>query len=461
MGYHMRRNKILLHMIAAVGLAQLLLTWGCFLNDGDDNKPNKTVLTYTLSKLDMAQAHNIAPDKIRGLVSSGDGEWVYVVGKSKASLRSLDVENKKWSDALGDFKGLLKAEDRQPVGDLSASKINGFSPSLDGILVMLSDNKGLVVLGGSGVANASHYTQGADKSFPFGASTPFLAAKGAEHFIYLFDAGVAKKGVRFRAYVEPPKLDAKHPGVWNDSLKKSRTPKADLDRVFLARTQDNQGNLLLADQEGIKRLLAADIGVDKKALDNEGKPIFTAKSFMLDGKTKNDHVNTMALVDNKFLVVGFKATEANNGGIAVADITKPDITFKKFGVGHGWSVDSIATERIKHPEKTRIAAVITTDLGLLFLDNDGQVLELVKGQGQLLTADFINKHRVESKDYDKAVSGFGGDNVVDPGKRGYLGAAQDKNGRWYLGFSGVNGGLFTLDIMAEQVEAPKPPPVLP
>lgn len=447
----MSNNYIKLFGVLVVMVPVWLVVPGCMPNQQDTEKPNKTILKYTLSKLDAAKTHKFAaPNEIRGIVTSGDGEWLYVVGKDKASLRSLGIENRVWGDALGDFKGLKKAADRSAVADLSGHAINGFSASKDGMLLTLKD-LGLVVLRGTGVDNASYYEH--EKHFPKGSFSPVQVNKGADSFIYLFDQDKARKGVSFRAYVEPPKLDT---GSFDNSLKKSRVPMAHLDHVFWARTQDHKGNLLLADAEGIKRLLAEDIGAKKQVLDNEGKPIISADKLMLDHKTKNDHINALAMVDDRHLVIGLKSFGPHNGGIVVTDLLAKKATFRTTGAG--LTVRTIATERIRHPEKTRIGAIVTTDKGLILLDNRGDTMELVPGAGALITSEYITKHRIETKDYDKAQNGFSGDTIADPGKKGFRGAAQDKNGQWYLAFP---HDIYTLDIVTEQVEAPKVVPVLP
>lgn len=455
-------SSFISRFLAVTGLLQLLVMVGCQLNDGDTQKPQKPVLTYHIKKLDMLGTHRIPADKIRGLVTSGDGAWLYVVRKDLAPVRALNIDTGLWSNALGDLTGLLKAQDRSPAGNLSDRRVDSFSPSYDGLLLTLTNNGGLVVLRGSGVEHATHYAQGQD--FPNGSSVPLWVSKDNDAFIYLFDTAIAAQGVRFRPVVEPPKLDTKN---WNDSLRKSRNPKAHLDAVFNAFTQDHEGSLLLADKEGIKRLLGPDIGLDKKALDNNGKPIFAAKSFILQGAIKNDRISTMAMVDGKYLVVGLAAAASspNTGGIAVADMTQSTITFKTFGIGLGLTVHSVATERTKQREKTAMAAVVTTDKGLIFLDNHGEPMELIAGKGKLVTASFINNNPAETNDYDRATNGFiSTEKILDPGKGGYLGAAQDKNALWYIGLQGKaasDGGIFTLDVKNSQVEAPTPPPVLP
>lgn len=446
--------------LVVMGLLCLLGVVSCQLNDGDVQKPQKPVLAYVIKKLDMLATHRAPADKIRGLLTSGDGAWLYVVRKDPAPLRALSIDTGLWSNALGDLTGLLKAQDRSPVGNLSDRRVDNFSPSYDGILLTLTNNGGLVVLRGSGVDNATHYAQG--QSLPNGSFVPLWVTKDKDTFIYLFDTVTATKGVRFRPFVEPPKLDTRE---WNDSLKKSHKPKAHLDAVFNAFTQDHESSLLLADKEGIKRVLGSDIGLDKKALDNNGKPIFAAKNFILQGSTKNDHITTMAVVEGKYLVVGLAASGPNSGGIAVADMTQSNITFKTFGAGLGLTAHSIATERIKQREKTVIAAVVITDNGLIFLDNYGEPMELIAGKGKVVTASFINNNPAETSDFDQATSGFiSAEKILDPGKGGYLGVAQDKNGLWYIGLQGkaaTDGGIITLDVKNWQVEEPTPAPVLP
>lgn len=444
-------NKNFIKLFGAMFVVCTMWLAGCMPGQQDTEKPNKTVLKYTLTKLDAAKTHKIAaPNKIRGIVTSGDGEWLYVVGEDKASLRSFGVENRQWADALGDFKALKKASDRKAAPDLSGLAVNGFSASKDGMLLTLKDH-GLVVLRGTGVENASYYDHVA--GFTKGSYSPLQVSKGPDSFIYLFDQATAKKGVVFKAYVEPPKLDAKG---FDNSFKKSITPKEQLTHVFWARAQDNKGNLLLADAEGIKRLLAEDIGVNKKALDDGGKPIISVDKLMLDHKTKNDHINALAMIDDKHLVIGLESSGTHNGGVVVTDLTAQKATYR--ATGAGLTVLSIATERVKHPEKTRIGAMVTTDKGLLVLDNHGEPMEIVAGAGALITSDYVTKHRLETKDYDKAQNGFTGDTITDPGKKGYRGAAQDKNGLWYLAFP---HDIYTLDIVTEQVEAPKFVPELP
>jgi hypothetical protein len=226
-----------------------------------------------------------------------------------------------------------------------------------------------------------------------------------------------------------------------------------------ARTQDNENNLFIADKDGIKRITEADVGVTNKTLDNSGNAVYGPNDFRLDGQTKNDHINTLAVIDDRILVVGLKSTGLNDGGIVTRDLKDRNALWKHFGKGKGLSIDDIAPETIKNREKTKIAAIITVkDKGYLFMDNEGNIMELLADKGYLVTPKFINDNRAETKDYEKASSGFLGDRLP-ANARTYKGAAQDKNGMWYLGFD--EGGIYTLDIKTSQVEQLQPQPVLP
>jgi hypothetical protein len=167
------------------------------------------------------------------------------------------------------------------------------------------------------------------------------------------------------------------------------------------------------------------------------------------------------MVDDKYLVIGLKSTgvNANNGGLAFADITAKNVIWKTFGKNLNLSVDSIATERIKKSDRTAIAAVITTDKGYLFFGDNGEILEPVPNKGYLVDHNFVQNHRAESDDYEKARDGFLKDRFLDPGVNGYKGAAQDKFANWYLAIKGKTSdenGVFELTITTSQVEFPMP-----
>lgn len=419
----------------------------CF-TDGDDTKPNKTVIKYELKKVTDPL---LLPGKTREVLSSLNGEYVYIIGKDKASLLSYSLSDKKYEPALGDFKGLKKASDRSLMGDLSMHYVDQASPSLDGLLFTLSPKKGLGVLRGSGVDNASFYPL--DGIFNGDKVKPYWVKKDKDHFLYLFDLTSPKKSVYFRAYIEPPHNDT---ALWNASLKIASLPKEHFKHVFSGQVQDNKGNLLLADVEGIKRLLVEDIGKDKAVIDNQGKPIINIHEFSHDNTTKNDHITAMTLLDDKYLALGFSKTKnKQSGGLVVIDMS--GLTHKVITKwGEGLSIKSIAIER-HHPDRTRIGAIVSADTGLVFLDNNGKVFELVATKGYVVDGDYITNHQADLS-YDNASNGFLGDKPGAINKDAYGGVAQDKDGLWYIV---LNGDLYTLDIRSAQVSYPKPPPVLP
>lgn len=434
----------------------LLFLSACFLKDRDNPKPNKTVLTYTLSKLDKDTTYTLDSSDIKGLEVSGNGEWLYVIGGQKtkrAVLKSLEVGTEKWADALGSFKTIPKAENRSSAVDLSSHQIECYSDTPKGILFTLAADQGLVVLQGTGVDNAILYRQ-KQAGFLNGVYEPLFMHKGQEQYIYLLSQKPPHQEVLFRPYIEAPRLDK---ATWQ----KIQAPS---DSV-MAMAQDAKDNILFADLTGIKRLPSQAVGVQKNILAQDVKLLAPQKAFMFDKKTKNNRVEAMALVDNKFLVIGLKADSALSGGVAVADLSKEPIQFKLYGKGLGLTIHKISTERIKHRERTKIAAVLTTNKGFLFLDNQGEFMELVPGKGLLVNAQYINDNRAQTTDYEKAASGFMGDLLKDPGDDGYIDAAQTNRLLWYLVFRGAhpadNGGIFTLDIRSNQVEASLPPPVLP
>lgn len=428
-----------------------------------ETKPNIQVTTYNLTKLVKDQTHKIPSNLLRAVVPSGDGENIYVVGNGKASLMVFDVANKKWEPALGTWKDIKKAANHTVSIDLSAHEVDEFAAYNHGLMLTVTGDNGLVVLKGVGVNNSSHYAQGANK-FPVGTFAPFFVTnKDSNHFIYLHASKKTppQKGLLFRVYAQPPKNDDDAASPWNNSLKKTRTPNVELDKKLIGLAQDHDKNLYIADPDGIKRIKEEDIGKNKKALDNGGAAIFPTDDFKLDQHTVNKHINVMALV-GKFLVVGLESDNDKNGGVAIADITKKQPTWDHFGDGLGLSVNSIAPELCKNADKTMLAAIIATNKGLLFLGDDGKMVEMVKGKGMLIDHKAINDWRAETKDYNKASGGFTGTLVPEPDQ--YLGAAQDKNCLWSLGFAGKqddDGGIYLLDIKIDQVEYPKAPPVLP
>lgn len=458
------------YFLAIISSSFLLLA-SCQGQDGDGStdptggvKANKAVKTYTLAKVAKDSAHKMASDQISAVMSSGKGEFVYVVSKAKKGLMVFDVEKNKWQDAFADWTKIPQANNRATLVDLSIDPINGFNTFDDGILLNIGNNKGLIVLKGVGEANASFYPQGAN-GFKNGGFTPFLVTKqDKSRFIYMTSASKNKTSehrVAFRAYKEPPTVDNFVATAWDRTLMKKAGVKLDSD--WHGRAQDANHNILLADKNSIRRIAAADVGVTGKVLDNGGKAIYKADNFMLDGKTKNDHINTIAVIDNKFLVVGLKSTNANDGGLAILDMSDSKAKWQHFGKGMGLSVDFIAQETVKQPEKTELAAIVVTDKGLLFMNNEAKMMEIVAGKGHLITAKFIDEHRADVTDYDKAIDGFAGDRVPEALKT-YVSPAQDKNGVWYLAFPGKaadDGGIYKLDIKIDQVEEKTAAPVLP
>jgi hypothetical protein len=451
------------HAIVLITLASLFgfsfLSSSCAPKEQENIKPAITVTTYVIKKIPKDQAHAILSKDLRGLASSFDGEFVYVVGNAPASLMAFEVDKNKWHQALGDFKSIQKAVDHTNV-DLSAHKIDAFDGFSHGILFTLSGNNGLVILKGIGVANSSHYPQGANK-FPHGSFKPlFLTDKDKNNYVYLFlDGAIARKGVLFRPYLAPPTNDTTL--NWDNSLKKNG---GYLDTQIFAQTQDQKGNLLVADKFGIKQIKELDVGEAGKLLDKGGAAIFPSNDFRLDNATKNDQVNTMQVIDDKFLVLGLESTGYNNGGVAVKDLTDPNSKWRHFGKGLGISAHAISPERFKNKDRTRIAALITTNKGFLFLTDNGQMLEIDKDKNILVNGKLIHDTRAETDSYDKAQTGFTGDLVPDLGNDSYLRGAQDKNALWYLGLKGKtddDGGLFTLEPKINTVQAPREPPVLP
>src|SRR5580704_4566552 len=343
-------------LLMALGL---IMGQACPPNEPLQTEPSKTVHKYTLTKLDKTKTHKLSSAKIKGLASSNDGEFVYVIGTDNATLKALDVGKDTWHDAL-DWTKAKKANDHAVI-DLSGHKIDHFSGNLNGLLFTLSGNGGLVVLKGIGEANTSHYPQGAGK-FKNGKFMPHLITKNDNSlYLYLFNSAVAAKGVIFHKYVEPPTNDTV--GNWDNTLKKNGGALA---HAFLTETQDHGKNLLLADKDGIKRLKEADIGTTAKALDNTGNTIYPIKDFELDGVTANKEITSMDLAEDKYLLVGLKSTSLNSGGLAFADITAPTPKWETFGKGLGLTIHKIVARRGTH--KTGIEAIIMSDKGfLLFL----------------------------------------------------------------------------------------------
>src|SRR5580698_1465209 len=108
----------------------------CWSGGGEDLKPNKTILKYELKKVNDPA---LKPGQLHGAISSLNGDWIYLVGKEKASLVAYDVNKKKYEEAIGDFKGLRNAKDRTLVGDLSTHRVLNATPGFDGLLFTLSD----------------------------------------------------------------------------------------------------------------------------------------------------------------------------------------------------------------------------------------------------------------------------------------------------------------------------------
>lgn len=440
----------------------MLVSSACVHETPENIRPNKSVTTYSLKKLNREYTFKIPAQNLKAITSSENGEYVYVIGNEANALRGLDVFRDSWENALGDMKNIPKAQDRALGADIRPFSVDFWAPSHDGLLFTLKEGHGLVVLRGLGIDNASFYEQG-HKSFPKHKMMPLWISANNDRYIYLISGDQKNMGgLRFRKYLSPPYVDIKSPGVWNMVNLDEQGLKQPLN--FYRGVQDSDGNLLLADNHGIKRIKVENLGKANVSLDNQGQTLASLKDFRLVKKQSNDHISAMAVVDKSFLVMGFTASGSNNGGLVIADITKNPWSFKHFGSNLGLSVINIATERIKHFAKTRIAALITTDQGWLALDNDGNIME-IEEKKPLITYQSINKYRPETKNYDQAHSGFVIDRpLTDPKKNGYLGAAQTKNGLWYLLFKGDkadDNGIYSLEITTDQVEEVRPLELLP
>lgn len=443
---------------ALLGGITLVSCLSCVPKDRDEGKPAIQITKYILAKQDRAKTYALPNNKLHGIVSSLYGDVVYVVGSEASSLKALDVETYTWHDALGDFKDIKNSHDGKSSGDLSEAIVDGFAPTKNGLLFTLQKNKGLIVLKGFGKENANYYAQG-DASFPKGPTTPFFFSNDDDQFIYLFPAKDLTKGIRYRAYVDPPASDRKS---WQEALvvKAGKNTKA-----YWARTVDNDGNLLLGNDEGIRKIARADLGKAGLNVDKDVVVFAKPKVFAVNGKISNKHINTMAVVDKKFLVVGFKSANLpDTGGLAIADLSAPELRFEPVGLDLNVNVDSINTERIPNEKRTTISAIIATDQGFLLLGPEGKLIEAVKGKGYLINQKYINDNRAMTDNYDTASSGFLSDRIENAKTGSYLGAAQDRKGLWYLLIKGDNAdenGLYTLDIRMDLIEHKRAPPELP
>lgn len=432
-------------------LLALAISYGCS-GESDKqgaSKPNIPVTVYKLEKLDTQKSHGITSDSLRGIVSSLDGSFVYLVGSKPQQLKTYDATKKAWTDTL-DWSNVKKAENHAENGNIGGMNVGAFRETTNGMLFTVSNEKGLVVVKGTGNENAIWYPQGAgNTSIPAGKYTPMqVVDSNKNNLLFLFKTeGVAKHGVLFRKFVDPKEEAAAEP--WDSTLT--------VDNIFVARVQDHNRNLLLADSVsgGVRRLNAQSIGVTKLALDNGGLPVYKAENLRLDGKTRNIGISDMVLVDGKYLLIGLKSTNINNGGLVFADITQTTPKWSTFGKGMGLTVDSISTERVKNAKNTKVSAIVTTNKGYLIFSK-GSVIEPVEKKGYLINHKFISDVRAVSNNYEKAQSGFAGDRFTDPGKGGYKSAAQDSQGNWFLPITGKTpqeNGVFKLVIETHQVEA--------
>lgn len=406
-------------------------------------KPNKTVRVFSLEKLDTDSTHGIQSPLLRGIVSSMDGLFVYVVGKGKHQLKAYDVGLNEWIDPL-DWARVPRAMDRNRTKDIRGFAVGAFVESNEGLLFTVTNNQGLVVIKGRGGQESSMlYVQDDAQGFPKGKFVPHqVVNQDDKKFLYLLPTTNALQAF-FRPYVTPTQEDS---APWQQRA---------MNKKVLARAQDQRRNFFIAHPDGIVRFSEGSLG-KKDAEPDEGKPVIGFSELRLSKGVDNNGINTMALVDEKYLLIGLESTKKNNGGLVYTDITKAPLVWKKFGDGMGLSVDHIATERVRNPEKTVISAIATTNRGYLIFSK-GEVVELVKNRGYLIDAQMIDTLRAEVENYDTAADGFSGARIKTPNMGGYQSPAQDIKGRWYLPINGkrnTENGVFRLEIQTQQVEVP-------
>jgi hypothetical protein len=407
-----------------------------------NNGSSTSVTHYKIDKLDSGTTHKVRDDKIYAVTASKNGDFIYVIsndnfkdgGLKKLVLVSFSANT--WNHPMPE--SFRAAHNADPLNNFDVFKrVVSYAPLEDGLFFWVQD-QGPVHMKGSGYdssvrfVNQAMWKAGDGNLLHEDALAMFEAIHGANKFLYV----AQPFGVRFvkeadelnvpAARGNKAYIDAK----WDNTLKEDGINA--FDKAVNAFGQAPNGDLLLAGRGGIKKVDAADVGEPNKTLADGGAPIYPIEAFSLDnGTTNNSVINAIAVVDNKYLLVGLMGSAANTGGLVYADLTEAqDLTksanWLKFGQGM-----SVTVKAIDMGTKDKNVALITTNEGLLIF-KDGALIKV--GGSEL-----IDKALIAKNVGDARTSGFIGDFASDE----LRGAGQEKGGLWYIGSA---DGVYTLEM---------------
>lgn len=426
-------------------------------------KLSKKVTVYTLTKIAQAD-HGIASNNIINLTASGNGKWVYLLGDQARQLMAYDVAAKTWSNPGGNWHDKFKMARDHNVNAGSLTTVVpvliSLASTLEGAMVMLEGDNGLLVVKGNGGVNSadtSIYFQNvaglSNGDFrPFFASVTSGAANhAAGSYIYLSKIGGGVT-VLFKQYVSPPSNDDPSGGgtpglingAWNDSL--TAHGGGALAVNYSALAQNNRGDLLLGHVNGVHRVLEADVAFTGGAKHVQAQEVVVAADLRLDGATPNDKdIYGMAVIGDYLIMTLSAEKNANRGGVVIKNMVTNAV--ERFGAGLTLTgTFTIATNPAKN------MALIPTDKGILLFAN-GTLIEPVAGEGKLVDRAYFDAHKANTSSIATAKSGFAG-TAWDATANAILGTGIDKDGVWYIAARGTkadDGGIFTLEIKEETI----------
>jgi hypothetical protein len=432
---------------------------------------SKKVTVYTLAKMNKGAVganggYAIANDNdIAGIAASGNGEYIYVVGDTNNTLNSLDVNTKTTANALGNFTLVRAAHNvAGAVLNFSGAPVSKWQPLSDGLLVWVT-GKGVAQLVGTGVTNSFGWAKNVGNIKAGNADGLGEIIKGGASFLYM-SVGVARNNVVFvqkNSTIATSYLSAN----WDNTLVKDLNSGAGPVPLTARYGQFLPGaHVLMVTEDGTKvdMIEMPNIGATNKGIIDNNNGVMPLPphqgeiNFIKEnpawrhGATANP-VKKLGFSD-KYLVAVFANTGAGTGGIALCDPIADD---PKLATSWKWLDKSLdATDIIidNHDATKRgKRALITTQTGFLILDGN-TLVEPIPGQGVLIN--HSNTDRVAVETFAGATNGFAGVRLPNAagGTQSYLGAAQDKNGLWYIAIMGHgagDGGVFTLKIEEKTV----------
>lgn len=394
-------------------LALVLLMFSC-----SDPAPKKTYTVYEFGQMDTSKIRASA-NKIHSITASAQGV-IYVAGqkddntvvidrtKDGLSFEALDLTTGKTPDGTK----TLAFDTRKPKAQITVT-----GSLHDGVIVYEPVSEISAVLEDSSTEAKLAWTIG-DANF-IDIPRFFTEWKLDEKYYLISTLDKGKDG--FTAF-ERGQLT----NEWIDEFK--RTDAYELDK-FTAITTTAKGEILLAREDGFIFSIDAD-SFQKKRVANKGNAVVLGEA--LDHRDiQNSQITSMLMV-GKYLLVGFKAGNINQGGLFFKDISSglPITSTEQWAnTGSGLSITGMVMDR-NNPDR----AIISTSMGVMIFEN-GQIKHLTK-----FTLDSeANKGSLEGKPKN-GVSGTLASDVM-------YGVAQGSDGKFYFLTS---DGVATMEIKSKE-----------